>query len=234
MIKVIKEREILKVSNEYNLVINEIVQEIKQRQHDFANYRNTIIGIVEVTEDKEVKAAIKNYMKDEDVYDNRINELIYIDHVVIRSIIYRNICKAKKYNVNFKYNIENNVLDNILTYHEISNVLNNLLNNAFEEVVKDECVKKDVEIKIFNEKGTSHLIVKNQIVDAKNINLNEMFTSGYSTKNTASTRGYGLYNLQQIINLHKGYIKLNVECEKIIFHIYFSNSSGKSGSPKKV
>lgn len=234
VVKVVKEKEALKVSNEYNSVVNEIVQETKQRQHDFVNYKNTIRGIIEVTDDNEVKSVIKNYMKDEDIYDDKINELMYIDHVVIRSIVYRNICKAKKYNINFKYQIENNVLENILTYHEISNVLNNLLNNAFDEVSKNECLKKNIEIKILNEKRTFHLIVKNQIVNPNDVNINEMFTRGYSTKNTTGTRGYGLYNVQQIVNLHKGYVKLNVECEEIIFDIYFNNSSGKSGSPKKL
>ena len=224
-IKVIKEREKLKISNEYNSVINEIVQEIKQRQHDFINYKNTIRGIVDVVDDKDVKSAINNYMKDEEMYDNKINELIYINNVIIRSIIYRSICKAKKYDVNFQYNIENNVLDNILSYHQVSNVLNNILNNAFDEVIKEQCNKKNIEIKIFKEKKTSHLIIKNQIVSANDINLNEMFTRGYSTKNI-STRGYGLYNVQQIINSHKGYIKIKVEYGEIIFDIYFNNSSG--------
>jgi two-component system sensor histidine kinase AgrC len=63
--KIIKEKEALKVSNEYNEVINEIVQEIRQRQHDFVNYKNTIRGIVEVVDDKDVKAAINNYIKDD-------------------------------------------------------------------------------------------------------------------------------------------------------------------------
>ena len=69
-----------------------------------------------------------------------------------------NICKANEYNINFQYQIENDILDNILTYHEISNILNNLLNNAFDEVLKDECLKKNIEIKIFNEKKYSHLM----------------------------------------------------------------------------
>ncbi|WP_367727444.1 GHKL domain-containing protein [Clostridium butyricum] len=226
LLKVIKERETLKISNEYNEVIDEIVQEIKQRQHDFVNYKNTIRGIISVVDEKDVKSAINNYIKDEELHDNKINELIYIDNVVIRSIIYRNICKAEKYNVNFKYKIENNIFDNILSYHEISNLLNNLLNNAFDEVLKEECNKKNIEVKIFNEEKTSHLIVKSQIVNPNDININEMFTRGYSTKNTTGTRGYGLYNVQQIVNLHKGYIKLNVEYEEIIFDIYYNNSSG--------
>jgi two-component system sensor histidine kinase AgrC len=231
LLKVIKDKESLKVSNEYNDVINEIVQEIKQRQHDFVNYKNTIRGIVAVVDDKDVKSAINNYMKDEESLDNKINELIYIENVIIRSIIYRNICKAGKYNVNFEYKIENNVLDNILSYHEMSNLLNNMLNNAFDEVLKEECHKKNIEVKIYKFGKTSHLIVKNQIVNPNNINLNEMFTRGYTTKNTTGTRGYGLYNVQKIVDLHKAYVELYVESEKIVFDIYFNNSSGKSGSP---
>lgn len=223
IVKIIKEKEKLKVSNEYNSVIDEIVQEIKQRQHDFVNYKNTIIGILEVVEEKEVKEAINNYINDEDMYDNKINELIYIDNVVIRSIVYRHMCKAKKYDINFQYDIENNVLDHILNYHEISNILNNLLNNAFDEVIKDECTKKNVRIEVFYKNNTSHLIIKNQIVNPTDINLNEMFTRGYSTKSTG-IRGYGLYNVQQIVNLHKGYVKINVECKEITFDIYFNNS----------
>lgn len=230
IVKIIKEKEKLKISNEYNVVIDEIVQEIKQRQHDFVNYKNTIRGIIEVVEDEDVKSAIGSYIKDEDIYDNKTNELIYIDNVIIRSIIYRNICKAKKYNINFEYKTENNVLDNILGYHELSNLLNNLLNNAFEEVLKDKFDKKNIEVKIFKLEKTSHLVVKNQIVNPNDININEMFTRGYSTK-SADTRGYGLYNVQQIVNLHKGYIKIKIENEVIIFDIYFNNSSGKSGSP---
>ncbi|WP_347474363.1 GHKL domain-containing protein [Clostridium sp. LS] len=224
-IKVIREKEALKVSNEYKSIISEIVEEIKQRQHDFINYKNSIRGMVEVLDEKDLKQSIRNYMKDEDMYDNEINELIYIDNIVVRSIIYRNMCNAKKHNINFQYKVENNVLENTLNYYELSNVLNNLLNNAFDEVMKEECIEKNIEINIFNQNKESHLVVKNQIVNPNDININEIFTRGYSTKN-AGIRGYGLYNVQQIVNLHKGYIKINVECHEIIFDVYFNNSSG--------
>lgn len=230
IIKAMKENQKLKISREYNEVIYEIVQEIKQRQHDFINYKNTIQGILEVVDEDKIGDAIRNYIKDEDVYDTKINELIYIDNVVIKSIIYRSICKAKKHNINFRYRVDNNVLDAILSYNEISNVLNNLLNNAFEEVMKDDCIKKNIEIKALNKGKTSHLMVKNQISDSNNININEMLTRGYSTKNSIE-RGYGLYNVEQIITSHKGCIEIKVETKEIIFNIYFNNSSGKSGSP---
>ena len=222
IIEGMKENERLKVLNECNEVINEIVQEIKQRQHDFINYKNTIQGIVQVVDENKIGEAIRNYIRDEDIYDNKINELIYIDNVVIKSIIYRNMCKAKKYNINFQYRIDNNVLDNILSYNEISNVLNNVLNNAFEEVMKGDCIKKYIEIEILKENEIPHLIVKNQIADSNDINLNEMFTIGYSTKNSG-TRGYGLYNVEQIITSHKGCMEIKVESGKVIFNIYFNN-----------
>ena len=223
--KDIKAHEKLKIANEYNEVINEVVQEIKQRQHDFVNYKNTIRGIVEVVDKDKIGDAIRNYIKDEDIYDNKINEIIYIDNVIIKSIIYRSMCKAKKYNINFQYTIENNVLDNILSYNETTNLLNNLLNNAFEEVMKECCIKKNIEIKILTENKASHLIVKNQIADSNDININEMLTRGYSTKNSG-TRGYGLYNVEEIISQHKGYMEIKVESQEIIFNIYFNKSSG--------
>lgn len=225
IIREIKENEKLKISREYNKVIDEIVQEIKQRQHDFINYKNTIRGIVEVVDEDKIRTEIRNYIKDEDIYDTKINELIYIDNVVIKSIIYRSMCKAKKHNINFKYRIDNNVLDNILNYNQMSNLLNNLLNNAFEEVMKDDCIKKNIEIKILKEDETPHLIVKNQIAGSNNVNINEMITRGYSTKDTG-TRGYGLYNVEQIIISHKGCLEVKVESKEIIFNIYFNNSSG--------
>ena len=49
-----------------------------------------------------------------------------------------------------------------------------------------------------------------------------MLTIGYSTKNSG-TRGYGLYNVEQIITSHKGCMEAKVESEKIIFNIYFNN-----------
>ncbi|MBW6410757.1 ATP-binding protein [Clostridium weizhouense] len=220
--KVIKEKEKLKLSSEYNNIIDEIVEEIKRRQHDFANYKNTIRGIVEVLDEKEIKQAITNYVKDEDTYDNNINELIYIENVVIKSIIYRSVCKAKKYHINFHYEIENYVLDDILNYQETSNLLSNLLNNAFDEVLKNECNEKNIDIKIFSEINKSHIVIKNQVVNSEDINLNKIFKKGYSTKSN-DTRGYGLYNVQEIVNLHKGYIKIRVEDDEIIFDIYFDN-----------
>ncbi|OOM74020.1 GHKL domain-containing protein [Clostridium sp. BL-8] len=225
IVKGIKEREELRLSNEYNTVINEIVQEIKQRQHDFNNYKNTIKGIIEVVDEEKIKQTITDYIKDEDMNDNHINDLVYIDNVIIRSIVYNNLVKAKKFNVNLKYIIENDVLDDTLRYHDISNLLSNLLNNAFDEVTKDECVDKEIEVKIFKEKNISHLIIKNKIANSNNLNLNEIFARGYSTKDKG-TRGYGLYNVQQIVNANKGYIKLNVENEELIFDIYFNKSSG--------
>lgn len=225
IIRGIKENQKLKISMEYNQVIDEIVQEIKQRQHDFINYKNTIRGIVEVVDEDKIGKTIRNYIKDEDIYDTKINELIYIDNVIIRSIIYRNMCKAKKHNINFQYRIDNNVLDNILNYNEMSNVLNNLLNNAFEEIMKDDCIKKNIEIKVLKENEKPHLIVKNQIADSNNVNINEVLTRGYSTKDTG-TRGYGLYNVEQIITSHKGCLEVKVETKEIIFNIYFNNSSG--------
>lgn len=222
ILKETREKEKLRVSSEYNNIITEIIQEIKRRQHDFINYKTTILGIVNVLDDKEIKPAIIKYMNDENSTDCNINKLIYIDNVIIRSIIYNAIRRADKYDIEFSYDIENNVLDTLLDYHELSNLLSNLLNNAFEEVTKEECLDKHIEIKIINKDDQASLSVKNSLAEDSTPDLNNIFKNGYSDKSkNFAQRGYGLYNVQQISKLHNGKIKIKIENRQIILNICF-------------
>lgn len=223
ILREIHEKEKLKISNEYNNIINEIIQEIKRKQHDFINYKNTILGIVNVLDDSEIKPAIIKYMNDESSTDCNINKLIYIDNIIIRSIIYNEIIRANKYNIKFNYDIENNVLDDIMDYYQLSNLLSNLLNNAFEEVIKKECLDKYIEIKIINKNNEASLIVKNSLADGNIPDLNNIFKKGYSDKSkNYAQRGYGLYNVQQISKLLNGKIKIKIEDRQFILNISFN------------
>ena len=224
------EEERLKISLEYQKIMEEITNEIRRRQHDFINYKNTINGLIEVADEKDIKKVIRDYMKQESTLDENINKLIYIENIVIRAIIYEFICKSEKNNVNFEYKIENNVVEGILNYIDISNILCNLLNNALEEVSKDSCVEKNISIEIKNEDNEVHIKVINSIELYNSIDVNKIFKKGYSTKNKDG-HGYGLYNINKLVTDHNGKIKIKAENKRFILDIYFNNSSGKSGSP---
>ncbi|HCW52880.1 MAG TPA: hypothetical protein DG753_03880 [Clostridium sp.] len=216
-------------SNSYNKIIDTIIVELRRRQHEFINYKNAMRGIIEVLEPNEIKNELIKYMNEESKEHSQINNLIYINNPVIKAIIYKFICKIESSNINFNYQIENDVVDDILNYIEITNILSNLLNNSFEEVIRDGCIDKYIDIKIFNYLDEHHITIVNSIVQNSIIDINKIFKKGYSSKQS-SNHGYGLYNIKKLIDLHKGNIKIELNNNEFKIDIYF-NSSGKSGSP---
>ncbi len=229
IVRFVKEEENLKCSNDYNKVIDDIIMEIRGKQHDFINYKNAIKGLVEVLDPDDIKREIIKYMNEEDKENYNIDNLIYINNPVVRAIIYKFICKVNSLDIKFDYKIENDVIDNTLNYIEITNILSNLLNNAFDEVIREDCLSKHIEVKLFNYYDEQHIILINSIVPNNTIKINKLFQKGYSSKQR-NYRGYGLYNIKKIVDLHNGKINLELNNVEFKIDIYF-NSSGKSGSP---
>ena len=229
IIRLVKEEANLKCSNEYSKVIDDIIVEIRRKQHDFINYKNAIKGMVEVLDSNDIKKEIIKYMNEESKDNYNVNKLIYIRNPVIRAVLYKFICESESRNIEFYYEIENDVIDDILNYIETTNVLSNLLNNAFEEVERDECIQKYIKVRLYNNNNEHHIIIINSIITNSNIKIDKIFQKGYSSKQRTN-RGYGLYNVKKIIDNYNGKIKIGLNNDEFKIDIYF-NSSGKSGSP---
>ncbi|WP_242946812.1 sensor histidine kinase [Clostridium haemolyticum] len=127
--------------------------------------------------------------------------------------------KLKKRDIEFKYNIQNNSLEDILMDYEISDILNNIINNAFEALKNKENHKRII-LNIRMEDGKNIIEIKNNgnIIDAKN--LKNIFKMGFSTK-AGNKRGYGLYNVKNIVNRNHGSIQLVIEDNFVCFYMSF-------------
>jgi two-component system sensor histidine kinase AgrC len=182
IVKITEEKKILEVQNKYNPILTDIIEDIRRRQHDFKNYLSTINGIVEVTSEKEIKYELKKYIKSVNFSNRSIEDIIHIDNIVIKSIIYNKLCEADKSNIKFLFNIRNNSLAGILNDYEISDIINNFLNNAFEEVKKDSDKDKIVILNILTEENKSILEIKKTGMPILEENINNVFRRGFSTK----------------------------------------------------
>uniref|UniRef100_UPI0002886569 sensor histidine kinase n=1 Tax=Clostridium arbusti TaxID=1137848 RepID=UPI0002886569 len=220
--KIMEEKKTLEVRNEYISIIDNTIEEVKRKQHDFKNYINTINGIIEVTDEKQIKNQLKEYIKSSTSSNKDIEDILYIDNIIIKAVVYNNMCKAERLNINFLYNIDNNFLENKLQDYEISDVLSNLLNNAFEavQVQRDSSSVKNVMLNIVIEEDKSVIEVKNNGVPIQEEQINNIFKSGFSTKK-GKNRGYGLHNVKKIIEGKGGKIQINLEDEYTIFKIIF-------------
>ena len=89
-------------------------------------------------------------------------------------------------------------------------LLTNLLNNAIESAENSE--KKEVELTIKeinnNNKVTYSIKVRNTGNNLESLKVSSMVKKGFSSKGTG--RGYGLYNIQKIINAHKGNLIVDI------------------------
>ncbi|WP_242946872.1 sensor histidine kinase [Clostridium haemolyticum] len=196
-----------------------MIEEIQRRQHDFKNNINTINGIIETSHDCELRNKLRGYMDSLDVLSINLGEIMYIKNSILKAIIYTKICEAKKRDIEFKYNIQHNTLEDILVDYEISDILNNIINNAFEALDNKEN-NKVINLNILMENGKNIIAIKNNgyILDPKN--LKNIFKIGFSTK-AGHRRGYGLYNVKNIVNRNHGNMQLFIEDDFVCFYISF-------------
>ncbi|MHC1686018.1 MAG: sensor histidine kinase [Clostridiaceae bacterium] len=218
--KITEKNKRLEIQKQYQPILKDMIEEIRRKQHDFKNYLNTINGIVEVYDEKELKNQLKNYMKDINTSYKSLEDIVYIENLVLKAAIYNKLCEAERLDIKFSCNIKINSLDDVLKDHEISDVLNNLINNAFEAVAGNE--DKNVMLNIFTEDNATIIEVKNNGKKIAPEDLKNIFKRGFSTK--GKNRGYGLYNIKKVIEHAGGKIQLSFDNNYTSFKIIFKRS----------
>lgn len=219
-IKYERQRKVIETYNQYSPIMSNLIEDIMRRQHDFKNHLNTIYGIIQVTDDYEVKVKLKEYIESirNSVQDS--DNIVYVKDKIIAAIIYNKVCEAKDENIDFKYEVDSEVSLG-LKQHELSEVLNNLLDNAFEAAIKSGSIEKNVELKIYREDINKVIEVRNSISVNNISNMSNFFAKGFSTKEEKG-HGYGLYNVKKIVEANKGLIQLSIEENIVIFKLAFS------------
>ncbi|KEH96726.1 sensor histidine kinase [Clostridium botulinum] len=217
--RIVQVKKELEIKNRYIPVIDNMIEEIRRRQHDFKNNINTVNGIIEIADDSELREKLKGYMLSLNSSNTNLGDIMYINNTIIKAIIYSKVCEAQKNNIEFIYNVKNNSLEDILKEYEISDILNNILNNAFEALENKEN-NKVVVLNILIKNGKNVIEVKNNGDKINSTDIKNMFKRGFSTK-PGQNRGYGLYNVKKIVDCNGGTIQLSFEDDFLNFYIVF-------------
>lgn len=231
IVRISEDKKVLEAQNKYDPILIDIVEETRRKQHDFKNYLNTINAIVEIASEKEVKFELKKYIKSSNQLNKSIEDIMYINNIVIKAIIYNKLCEADKLNIKLLFNVANSSLENSLNDYEISDILNNLLDNAFEAVANSNN-DKVVILNILTEGSTNIVEVRNSEITINSNNIENIFDRGFSTKN-GKNRGYGLYNIKKIAERNGSDIQLFFEDNYTVFRILFKQTFRGSSFSKK-
>ncbi|MGL5634389.1 MAG: sensor histidine kinase [Sarcina sp.] len=208
IIKEEKEKQRLELENEFKPILERYLDEMRAKEHEYKNHLNTLYMMLEVGEEKEVKGKISEYIEKLNS-DRVIEKILHVKNTFVKAILYTSICKAKNAGIEIDFSITSDFMDIKVDDTELVIILGNLLNNAIDAA--ERSIEKKVYLNIYTsymeEQAIHHIIVENTLNKEYVFDIVQATNKGYSTK--GENRGYGLYNINNIIKSLNG--KLLVE-----------------------
>lgn len=193
----------MKVIEKYIPIIDELVGEVRSRQHEFSNKLLAISSILQSTENmNEVREQVSKYVENVQLSRGQY-ELLNMDHKVVAGFLYTKMKRAEQ--LNMKLIIERSVSVSSFPCedYDLIEVLGILIDNAIEACYGGDTIT----IRMGKERNRYELTVTNPGEYITNEQFMKLFKMGYSTKSTFSTeRGFGLYNVKQIAKKYNGNI----------------------------
>lgn len=214
----LEEKKRLEVHREYSLVLNNLIDEFRANQHEYKNHLSTLSAIVHLDEKNknlELSKNVDSYIE-EIIRNDKYSKLMHVDNIIVKAIIYNNISRFDQQRINFVYDIKSNLNGINLQETDLSILLNNLLNNAMEATKGIQI--KNVRLSIY-EQNRKYIIKSENTIENKNIDYAKIFEKKESSK--GENRGFGLYNVKNIVGKYKGNIEISIEKNYFILTISF-------------
>ncbi len=187
----------------YLPIVNELMDEIRVKQHDFNNHIAALKGVLE--QRKEAQATIErveDYIYEiESSFQNM--DLMKMKNRIVAGFLYSKKKQSLESQIELEIKIEDYQLETALKDYELLDILSILIDNAFETGVVENIVK----VRFYKEKNKSVIEVSNKHPYITTTHINEFFTKGFSSKN-AVKRGLGLYKLKQLVSNCQGDIEV--------------------------
>lgn len=205
----LKSREIeteLKMHQIYADSFQNLIDNIRLRQHEFDNHINTIKGL------RYTYSTYEELIKAQEDYgqvvikENRYNKLLTAGNPILIGFLYGKFIEIEKYGIEVSYKININELDVNVPVYKVIEILGNLINNATEALKISE-IEKFLFISVIEVNKELEIEVRNTscLIDYEEIGM--FFTKGYSRK--GGDRGLGLYNVKRICDEYK----MDILCE---------------------
>ena len=201
------------IKESMNPLIQELIDEMKASEHEYKNHLNILYCMIQVCKEDELRGKAKNYIGNVFENKNLLNSLSNIENTILKAVLLSKITQAEKSDISCNYKINSQLEGIPLDDSELTVVLSNLFNNAIEAASKSQ----NKFIEILTEQSNEKYIIKvsNSADNLTEEMIPEIDKVRFSTKGKG--RGYGLYNIKNIVTKYKG--KLQISLEEDMFNI---------------
>ncbi|WP_055665962.1 sensor histidine kinase [Desnuesiella massiliensis] len=220
IIRINEDKKNIELYERYSEVAENLLTDVRRRQHDFKNHLNTIYGMAQVTDEREIKDKISKYIESLNYSFHSMDKIIQVENKIVSGIIFCKLQEAYDKGIDFQYLIQGNIEEIIVKDYELSEIIYNLLDNAFDAVLEIKDEYKKVVLSIIRDESSILIEVTNSSLTIKPENINKIFKKGFSTKGSLS-RGFGLYNVKKIVDFYGGKIEISLENNQTTFKILF-------------
>ena len=214
---ILNEKKKDEIKTSFDPLLNDLMGKLRANEHEYKNHLNTIWSIVQISKPEEVREKVKEYIGNLVENNGVFSKLIDVENTIVKAVLYNKAQRAEKLGIKYKYRVTSDLKNISLDNSELTVILSNLLNNAIEatSMIKN----KEIEVYIGEDEKYYTISVKNYTENMENENLYNIFKIGYTTKGEG--RGYGLYNIKEIVEKNKGKIRISLENEILILTIKF-------------
>ncbi|MGE7924404.1 sensor histidine kinase [Viridibacillus arvi] len=192
-------------TEKYLPIIDDLVIEVRARQHEFSNKMLAITSILQTADTlEEARYEITRYTGNIKLQSHQ-QQLLTMDQKVVAGFLYTKVKRAEQMGIHV-------VIDNSISVHDMPceevdliEVLGILLDNAFDASQSGDTVY----VTLKQEENQYVIQVSNPSPYISKEHFLKMFDIGFSTKK--GVRGFGLHNVQQIAQQYKAHILLKNE-----------------------
>lgn len=207
-----KESE-LKLYQHYIQPLEELVKEIRARQHEFDNHINAILNMHLTVGDYEElverqSAYITEIIRDDD--SRRYFPLLRISDKVLAGFLYSKIVRAPHF-IKTDMKVKSLEILSGISEHHLIEIVGTLVDNAYEACTEE---MNHVVMELDSEDDRLVFQIKNQVESVRMEELQRFFEKGYSTKGENGRRGLGLYNAKMLVGRYRGDIVASVDKEE--------------------
>nr|WP_326165711.1 ATP-binding protein [uncultured Oscillibacter sp.] len=202
----IQNRQRSRLLEQYLPMVEELVESVRARQHEFNNRMLAVSAAVDMAATlDEAKTAVAGLVGQVGL-DATDRELLRCDSKVISGMLFGKTKQAELRHIRLEIAITAALLHRSLSETGWIELIGILVDNALEASSSGDTIF----LRADNENGMVRLTVSNPCPPVSNIKLTEMFKRGWSTK-ADTGRGYGLFNARRLVEQHGGKIIIRNE-----------------------
>lgn len=212
--------EMSELSNKLTIV-ESLFDDLRAQSHEYKNRLHLISGLLEMEKYHGIRDVLNDEIDNLDLYQNN---LVGIEEDRIKALLIAKMNTASEKRVKFNIDDEshmNSIYDKY-TINALITIISNLVDNAIEAVADQKSPEINFYIGYFE--GWLEIMVQDNgtgISDEK-----EIFKKGVSNKSSGINRGYGLYNVNNNVELLEGYIDIKSKEGKTVFTVEIPLSQG--------